>query len=113
MAIDVNADTFDSEVLQSEVPVLVDFWGPQCVPCLALMPQVIEFGERHGGRLKVAKIDATKNRRFCLQMRVLGLPTFLVFQNGEEVERLSGGNLTIGDIEAAVAKVIGSADYPS
>jgi len=107
VAIDVSADTFDAEVLQSEVPVLVDFWGPQCAPCLALMPPVIALGEKHSGRLKVAKIDASKNRRFCLQLRVLGLPTFLIYRNGEEVERLSGQDLTIGDIEASVAKVIG------
>lgn len=107
MAVDASADTFDAEVLQSEVPVLVDFWGPQCAPCLALMPQVIELGEKHSECLKVAKIDASKNRRFCLQLRVLGLPTFLIYQNGEEVERLSGGDLTIGDIETAIAKVIG------
>jgi thioredoxin 1 len=107
MAIDVSSDTFDAEVLQSEVPVLVDFWGPQCAPCLALMPQVIELGEKLDGRLKVAKIDASKNRRFCLQLRVLALPTFLIYKNGEEVERLSSQDLTISEIDAAVAKVMG------
>jgi thioredoxin 1 len=77
------------------------------------MPQVTRLGEKHGERLKVAKVDASHNRRLCGQLRVLGLPTFLVYQNGHEVERLSGGDLTILDIEAAVAKVIGSGDNAS
>ncbi len=50
MAKEVNADTFEKEVAQSEVPVLVDFWGPQCTPCLALMSHVEGLGEKHRGK---------------------------------------------------------------
>jgi len=105
MGIDVNADTFEKEVVQSEIPVLVDFWGPQCKPCLGLMPHVDKLAEKYEGKLKVTKVDASQNRRFCITLRVLGLPTFLFYKNGEEVNRLSGNNLTIEEIGEAARKI--------
>ena len=105
MAIEVNADTYDKEVVESEVPVLVDFWGPKCAPCLALMPQVEDLEKKYEEKLKITKLDASQNKRFCLKLRVLGLPTYLFYKNGAEVDRLTGGELTIGDIEASVQKV--------
>jgi thioredoxin 1 len=107
MGIEVTGDTFEKEVVLSEVPVLVDFWGPQCGPCLALMPQVEELAGRYGSALKLAKVDASKNRRFCLKMKVLGLPTFLVYKDGQELNRIKGDNLTIDEIEAMVKAVTG------
>src|SRR4030042_3984147 len=106
MAIEVNADSFEKEVVQSEVPVLVDFWGPQCAPCLALMPHVEGLAEKYGAKLKISKIDASKNRRLCLNLKVFGLPTFLLFKTGKEVERLTGGTLKMEEIEASVRKII-------
>ncbi len=106
MATEVNADIFEKEVVQSEVPVLVDFWGPQCAPCLALMPRVEGLGEKYGEKLKITKVDASKNRRLCLNLKVFGLPTFLFYKNGKEVERLSGNSLKIEEIEEAVKKII-------
>jgi len=106
MVIEVNADTFEKEVVGSETPVLVDFWGPQCAPCLALMPQVERLQERYGEKLRISKIDASKNRRLCLNLKVLGLPTFLLYKNGKEVDRLTGNNLKIDEIEASVKKII-------
>jgi thioredoxin 1 len=106
MAVDVNADTFEKEVIQSEAPVLVDFWGPQCTPCLALMPSVEGLAGKHGEKLKITKVDASKNRRLCLNLRVMGLPTFLFYRSGKEVDRLSGSDLKIGDIDAAIGKII-------
>jgi thioredoxin 1 len=106
MAIEVNSDTFEKEVVQSDKPVLVDFWGPQCGPCLALMPAVEGLADKYAEKLKLVKIDASKNRRFCLSVKVLGLPTYLLYKNSKEVERLTGGNLTINDIEESVKKII-------
>jgi thioredoxin 1 len=106
MAIEVNADTFEKEVVRSETPVLVDFWGPQCAPCLALMPQVERLQEKYGEKLKISKIDASKNRRLCLNLKVLGLPTFLLYKNGKEVDRLTGNGLKIDEIEEAVKKTV-------
>ena len=106
MPLDVNSDTFEKEVVQSEQPVLVDFWGPQCVPCLALMPQLEKLEQTYGDKIKITKIDASKNRRLCLQLKVLGLPTFLFYKKGEGVGRLTGQNLKIQDIEEEVKKII-------
>ena len=106
MAIEVNADTFEKEVVQSDTPVVVDFWGPQCAPCLALMPGVEALAEKYGEKVKISKVDSSKNRRFCMTLKVLGLPTFLVYKDGKEVDRLSGNDLKIEDIEAAIKKVI-------
>ncbi len=106
MAIEVSGETFEKEVVQSETPVLVDFWGPQCAPCLALMPHVEGLGEKYGAKLKISKIDASKNRRLCLNLKVFGLPTFLFYKNGKEVDRLTGGGLKMDDIEASIKKII-------
>ncbi len=105
MPIEVNGDTFESEVIQSEKPVVVDFWGPQCAPCLALMPQMENLETSCGGKIKMTKVDASKNRRLCLQLKVLGLPTFLFYKKGEEVSRLTGGTLKIQDIAEEVKKI--------
>jgi len=66
MAIEVNSESFEKEVVQSDGPLLVDFWGPQCAPCLALTPQVEDLEKKYKGKPKVTKIDASKNRRLCL-----------------------------------------------
>jgi thioredoxin 1 len=106
MATEVNADIFEKEVVQSQVPVLVDFWGPQCAPCLALMPKVEGLAEKYAEKLKITKVDASKNRRLCLNLKVFGLPTFLFYKNGKEVDRLSGNSLKIEEIEEVVEKII-------
>jgi len=94
MALEVTKENFSSEVESSPGSVLVDFWGPACVPCLALMPLVEELAGRYGERLKVVKVDASKNRRLCIDLKVMGLPTFLLYRDGREVGRLSGKEVT-------------------
>jgi len=106
MAVIVTADSFEKEVIQSEIPVLVDFWGAQCAPCLALMPQVEGLADKYRAKLKISKIDASQNRRLCLNLKVFGLPTFLFYKDGREVDRLTGGNLKMDDIEASIKKII-------
>jgi thioredoxin 1 len=106
MSIDVDADTFDKEVIQSDRPVIVDFWGPQCRPCIALMPAVEGLAKRYGEKLKLVKVDASKNKRFCLSMKVLGLPTYLFYKDGKEVNRLTGGDISINDIEVSARELL-------
>ncbi len=108
MAVEVHKDNYDSEVLQSELPVLVDFWGPQCAPCLALMPALEHLEHEYVGKIKVTKVNAAAgNRMLCAKLRVLGLPSFLFYKNGAEVKRLAGNQLTKKDIEEAIKEVIG------
>ncbi len=86
----VSTETFDQEVRQADRPVLVDFWGPRCAPCLALMPFVDELADRHTTTLKTVKVNASENRRLCAQLKVMGLPTFLMFSAGQEIARQTG-----------------------
>jgi thioredoxin-like negative regulator of GroEL len=85
--------------------VLVDVWGPRCAPCLALMPHVEALVERRGDRVRLVKVNAAEDLRICRELRVFGLPTYLVFRDGEEVERLSGAP-SLADIEAAVDRIL-------
>ena len=104
---EVNSENFEQEVVKAPEPVLVDFWGPQCGPCLALMPQVEALSEKYRDQLKVTKVEAPKSRRLCLNLRVMGLPTFLFYKNGQEVVRLTG-DITIKSIEESIKKLLDS-----
>jgi thioredoxin 1 len=106
MTVEVNTDTFEREVVQSNIPVLVDFWGPSCKPCLALMPEIDKIAEDYKQQIKVVKIDASKNRRLCLNLRVMGLPTFLFYSHGSEHQRLSGETIKARDIRESVEKIL-------
>jgi len=105
MAVELNRDNYDEEVLKAEKPVIVDFWGPQCGPCLALMPAVEKLEEDLKEKIKVGKVNASENRMLCAKLRVLGLPTFLVYKEGEEINRLTGNDITEKDLLEAVAQV--------
>lgn len=107
MSLDLNRDNYESEVLQSKGVVMVDFWGPQCRPCLALMPTVDKLEEKYAGKMMVAKVNAQENRMLCAKLRVIGLPSYLFYKDGIEINRLGGEQLTETDlvkaIEAAIA----------
>jgi thioredoxin-like negative regulator of GroEL len=103
MAVDATVESFHDLVQQGNV--LVDFWGPQCAPCLALMPHVDEMEGRYGGSLRVVKVNAPENRKICRDLRVIGLPTYVLYRSGDEVERLSG-DPSLVDIERAVARTL-------
>lgn len=106
MAIEVNRDNFEKEVIESKEPVLVDFWGPQCKPCLALMPSVDKLEKTYEGRLKVVKLNASENRMLCAKLRVMGLPTFLLYKDGIEMNRLVGDHITESDLIKAIEAVL-------
>ena len=106
MVIEVNRDNFEKEVVESEGPVLVDFWGPQCKPCLALMPTLEKLEKNYEGRLKVAKLNAAENRMLCAKLRVMGLPTFLFYKNGTEVNRLVGDHIMESDLLKAIETIL-------
>ncbi len=102
----IDKDNFESEVVKSDVPVIVDFWGPQCAPCLALMPEVEKLAEEYEGRIKIGKLNSAENRRFCMSLKIMGLPTFLFYKNGEMQSKLSGDEVTIESIKAEAEKLL-------
>lgn len=86
----VNARNFESEVLQSELPVLVDVWATWCGPCKAAHPIVAALAETHRGRLKVVSIDGGESPDLAEQLGVRGYPTFLGIAGGQVVEQRVG-----------------------
>ncbi len=85
--------------LVSEGLVLVDLWGTSCQTCLALMPHVERLAEERP-EVKVVKLEAPKARRLCMELKVMGLPAFLLFQDGEEVDRLAAPDLSASGLES-------------
>lgn len=107
LAIELNRENFESEILNSkEEVILIDFWGPQCKPCIALMPAVSRIEQDYAGRLKVAKVNAEGNRMLCARLRVMGLPTFLFYKDGVEINRITGERITESDIIEAIKAII-------
>ena len=102
MTLELNRDNYDKEVLESSNPVMVDFWGPQCKPCLALLPTVEQLEREYAGKLKVAKLNAPENRMLCAKLRVMGLPTFIFYRDGAEINRLTGESITKNDLLSAI-----------
>jgi thioredoxin len=98
MPVEATLDTFAD--LTREGSVLVDFWGPRCVPCIQMMPTVEKLEADSGGAVKVVKVNASENREVCRELRVFGLPTYVLMRDGAEVERLSG-DVSKDDIERA------------
>ena len=87
--IDITQNTFKSEVVESDVPVLVDFWAKWCGPCQKLSPILNEIAEELDGKVKVAKVDMDKERTLGSLFQVLTIPHVLIFKDGQKVDEFS------------------------
>ena len=91
-------ENFDSNVTQSDVPVLIDFWAVWCGPCKAIAPVIKEIAEEYDGKVKVGKVDVDQNQNTAMKYGVRSIPTLLVMKNGEVVNQIVGavpkGNIT-------------------
>ena len=83
-------DNFDEAVLQADTPVLVDFWAEWCAPCKALTPIIDELATEYAGKLKVGKVDTDGNREVSVRFSVSAIPTVILFNGGEIVEKFVG-----------------------
>ena len=86
----IEDDTFQKEVLESTLPVLVDFTAVWCGPCKMLDPVVTDLAEAWQGRVKVVKLDVDNNQKIAMDYQVMGVPTLILFKDGEIQERLTG-----------------------
>ncbi|MFC1916734.1 thioredoxin [Chloroflexota bacterium] len=88
--IEVADSNFDQIVLQSKMPVLVDFWAAWCGPCRMVAPIVEELAEEYEGRISFAKLDVDQNPKTAASYSVMSIPTLLIFKNGEPVSNIVG-----------------------
>ncbi|MBZ9578538.1 thioredoxin [Patescibacteria group bacterium] len=81
---------FEQEVIKSDKPVLVDFWSPMCAPCLVMGPIIEEIAKEFEGKIKVGKLNVSENLQIARGYGVRAIPTFIIFRNGQEIERIIG-----------------------
>lgn len=101
----VEDASFESEVLKSDIPVLVDFWAPWCAPCKALSPVIEELSVAYSGKLKVLQMNVQDNKKVPAQFRIRSIPTLILFKEGKVVEQSVGAKPKI-EIEKMIKKVL-------
>ncbi len=102
--IELTKENFEEKVLNSEGIVLVDFWSENCDLCLEIMPGVEKLAEEYSEDVKFAKLNIKGNRRLAMGQKVMGLPSILIYEDGEKQVHLSGDELEVEDIKAELEK---------
>ena len=90
MKVELTKDNFEQEVLQAELPVIVDFWADWCMPCKMVAPVLDEMSEEYEGKLKIGEVNVDEHGELAGQYNVVSIPTLLVFKNGELVQQQIG-----------------------
>ena len=102
--LELNKENFEEEVLKAEGYVLVDFWGPTCEPCKALMPHVEAFEKTYGDKIKFTSLDITKARRLAIGQKVMGLPVIAIYKDGERKDAVVTDDATKDSVEELIKK---------
>lgn len=105
LALDKNK--FQTEVLEGQGFILVDYWSDGCEPCKALMPDVEELAAKYEGKVTFAKLNTMKARRLAISQRVLGLPTIVLYKDGQKVDEVTKDDATKANIDAMIQKHVG------
>lgn len=104
--VNVTSSSFATEVLQSNVPVLVDFWAAWCGPCKMIAPALDELADEFQGKAKIAKVDIDNEQDLAGQFNVRSIPTLLLFKNGQVVEQMVGAR-SKNDLKASLSRLVG------
>ncbi len=88
--IDLTDENFESEVLNSQTPVLVDFWAQWCAPCLMAGPALVKIAEEYEGKLKVCKLNVDEARQTAIEYGIMSIPTLHIFKDGQMVDQIVG-----------------------
>jgi len=105
MEIVLNDKNFEEQVLNSETPVLVDFWADWCRPCLMVAPAVEEISRKYAGRLKVGKLNVDENPLTSGKYGIQSIPTFIFFKDGKVLDRAVGAMFR-ADLEAKIGEIL-------
>lgn len=101
-----TAQNFEAEVMNSELPVLVDFFAQWCGPCKMMAPLVEKMAEKYEGKMKIGKLDVDDAMEIAQKYRVASIPTFIFFKNGEPVGTFVGG-MSANELEAKIRQFLG------
>lgn len=103
--LELSKENFQQEVLESKGLVLVDYWSTKCEPCIALMPDIIELSQKYQDKVKFSKLNILENRRLAIGQKVMGLPTIIMYKDGEKLWSLSS-EFTAEDVEKKINETI-------
>ncbi|HBK52868.1 thioredoxin [Syntrophomonas wolfei] len=102
-----NQDNWDKEVMQSDLPVLVDFWAPWCGPCKMVGPVVESLAAENAGKINIGKVNVDENQDLAARFGIRGIPTLAFFRGGSEVKRIVGAQ-NKAQLQKAIDEVSGS-----
>ena len=104
--IELTKENFDEEVVNESGVVFVDFWSPKCEPCLELVPEVEAFAEKNDGRAKFCKLDTAGNKRLSIAQKVMGIPTVVLYKNGEKAHVFDKESIDFDVIQAKLDELL-------
>lgn len=105
MEIELTQDTYEGEVLKSDIPVLVDFWASWCGPCKMLSPVISQLAEEYSGKAKVCKVNVDDEGGLASQNAIVSIPTVMIFSEGKVVKKIVGAH-AIDEYEYALDELL-------